>query len=200
MTHTAFFYGTLMATPVLHRVIHNPTIPSSLLPTLTTRPAILQNHTRHRVRHADYPAVVPSDDQGACVRGVLVSGLSDADIWRLDVFEGEEYERRRVRVRVLDGGEEEGEGEEVDAETYIWIAGAERLEPQEWDFDEFVREKMRRWVGGSEEERDSGFKDVDDAVAALQNDPTGGRGFNGQITRALENGSEAGKTMIRSAV
>lgn len=157
MTHAAFFYGTLMAPAVLHRVIRNPNVPSSLLQNLTTRPALLHKHTRHRVRDADYPAVMPSDEHGACVRGVLVEGLSDADIWRLDVFEGEDYERRRVRVKVLEdtGDEGEKEGEEVDAETYIWIAGAEPLDPQEWDFDEFVREKMQRWVG---EERDPGFK------------------------------------------
>lgn len=42
--------------------------------------------------------------------------------------------------------------------------------------------------------------DVDDAVAALKHDPTGGRGFNGAITKALENGGEAGETVVRSAV
>lgn len=97
-----------------------------------------------------------------------MQGLTDGDIWRLDVFEGSEYVRRKVGVRVLlpstsrevkDEGmgdlaqkeEDNVEGdEEVEAETYIWVAGEHRLEDDEWDFTEFVREKMGRWVGGVE--------------------------------------------------
>jgi hypothetical protein len=105
------------------------------------------------------------------VRGTLVEGLTDGDIWRLDIFEGSEYKRRKVSVRVLEtkkGNEEMGdfsqkeddniEGEEVEAETYIWIAGANRLEQQEWDFAEFVKDKMKNWVGEEGAEADEGFK------------------------------------------
>lgn len=76
-------------------------------------------------------------------------------MWRLDIFEGDEYARRRVRLRVLseDG---RGEGEEVEAETYVWVAGREKLEGGEWDFEAFRREKMRDWVGGGRE-ADGGF-------------------------------------------
>lgn len=49
------------------------------------------------------------------------------------------------------------EGEEVDAESYIWIAGAGELESEEWDFAEFVRDKMSRWVGREAAETDEGF-------------------------------------------
>lgn len=66
-------------------------------------------------------------------------------MWRLDIFEGDEYERRKVRCRVLEADGQEGE--EVVAETYVWIAGEERLEDAEWDFEQFQREKMRFWVG-----------------------------------------------------
>ncbi|KAH7071115.1 AIG2-like family-domain-containing protein [Paraphoma chrysanthemicola] len=216
MSHTAFFYGTLMAPPVLHRVIWGSQTPptpahASLL---HIRPAILHAHQRHKVKHADYPAILPtSAEANTSVRGTLVTGLTDGDLWRLDIFEGSEYQRRKVQVRVLDSPssstskkeEEEGmgdltqkaeeniEGKEVEAETYIWIAGAARLEPQEWDFAEFVRDKMSRWVGREAAETDEGFQgrpsinEVDDAVAALQ-DPTGGRGVNGGITRQLEDG------------
>lgn len=184
MSHTAFFYGTLMAPPVLHRVIWGSTTPptpahASLL---HIRPAILHAHRRHKVRNADYPAILPSSPS-ASVRGTLVQGLTDGDIWRLDIFEGHEYARRRVRVRPLvqaqveegqAGGKNGGEGgmgdlaqkeednveseEEVEAETYIWVAGAHRLEAEEWDFAEFVRDKMKRWVGGAVAERDEGFQ------------------------------------------
>lgn len=81
-----------------------------------------------------------------------MTGLTDADIWRLDVFEGDEYARREAKVKILtEVGDESGagnvEGEEVVVETYIWIAGEDRLEEKEWDFGEFQREKMRFWVG-----------------------------------------------------
>jgi hypothetical protein len=174
MSHTAFFYGTLMAPQVLHRVIWGSQTPptpahASLL---HIRPAILHAHQRRKVKHADYPAILPTQkEEGHSVRGTLVTGLTDGDIWRLDIFEGSEYLRRKVNVRVLQherkgGGmgdvqqaeEENKEGEEVEAETYIWIAGAQRLEAEEWDFAEFVRDKMKRWVGREAAETDEGFQ------------------------------------------
>lgn len=43
-------------------------------------------------------------------------------------------------------------GDEVQAVTYVWIAGAERLEEAEWDFETFKRDKMAWWVGADESE------------------------------------------------
>ncbi|KAJ4293374.1 hypothetical protein N0V90_008657 [Kalmusia sp. IMI 367209] len=217
-THTAFFYGTLMAPAVLHRVIWGQSTPptpahASLL---HIRPAILHAHQRHKVRYADYPAVRPSTSSSS-VRGTLVTGLTDGDIWRLDIFEGDQYTRRRVKVRVLQqtsqkGGDAKGgignvqqkeednvEGAEVEAETYIWTAPAKELEDEEWDFSEFVRDKMQRWVGREAADMDEGFQDVDDAVAAGK-DPTGGRGVNGDITRQLDNESRTEKEALKAAV
>lgn len=86
------------------------------------------------------------------------------------------YERVGVGVRVLEQrkGEGEGEegmgdletreednveGEEVQAQTYVWKAGEQLLESKEWDFEVFVREKMGRWVGGEGREgEDEGFR------------------------------------------
>lgn len=97
------------------------------------------------------------------VRGTLVEGLTDGDIWRLDIFEGSEYERMPVKVRVLESKGRAGdpehknvEGEEIDAQTYIWTAAQQRLETEEWDFDQFVKEKMSRWVG--RDAADEGFQ------------------------------------------
>jgi hypothetical protein len=248
MSHTAFFYGTLMAPPVLHRVIwgsQSPPTPAHAS-LLQIRPAILHAHRRHKVKGADYPAILPvsaSTSPSSSVRGTLVEGLTDGDIWRLDIFEGSEYQRRKVKVKVLQDNskkgdaenEEEGmgdlsqteqdniEGEEVEAETYIWTAGSYRLEPKEWDFAEFVRDKMKRWVGREAAETDEGFQgrpsiigipssvegktcsvliyiaDVDDAVAEQQ-DPTGGRGVNGGISRQLVEGGKRVDEVLKSAV
>ena len=90
------------------------------------------------------------------VRGTFVEGLTDGDLWRLDIFEGCQYTREEVRVKLLDKvGDEAGhgnvEGEEVSAKTYVWAEGLEYLENSEWDFGEFRREKLHRWSGGNEE-------------------------------------------------
>lgn len=113
------------------------------------------------MRNADYPAIILDQRDGSSsVRGTYVTGLTDSDIWRLDIFEGNEYERVKVKCKLLKqvGDASSGEGnvegeEEVEAETYVWIAGEERLDAREWDFAEFQREKMRFWVGeGADEE------------------------------------------------
>ena len=173
MSHTAFFYGTLMAPPVLHRVIWGSAdnVPDAQKAHLHVRPAILHNYQRHKVMEADYPAILPTQNSKSSVRGTLVEGLTDGDIWRLDIFEGSEYERRKVKVRLLESKtaeegmgnleQEEGdnvEGEEVEAEAYVWIGEEEDLEKEEWDFAEFVRDKMKYWVGREGAEMDEGFQ------------------------------------------
>lgn len=164
-----------MAPPVLHRVIYgssdpqNLNVPQAQADVLRIRPAILHAYQRHKVKNADYPAILPSNESSS-VRGTLVSGLTDGDIWRLDIFEGSEYERKKVKVCVLEQSQNEGmgdvnqaeadnvEGEELEAEVYVWTASPNRLEPQEWDFAEFVRDKMSRWVGREASDMDEGFQ------------------------------------------
>lgn len=183
-SHTAFFYGTLMAPQVLHRVIYgnpNPSDPATkiLASQLRIRPAILHGFQRHRVKFADYPAIRPEKGT-TTVRGTLVEGLTDGDIWRLDIFEGSEYKRQRVLVKVLSSKDGEGEGmgdvaqkendnvegEEIEAETYVWTAGENRLEMTEWDFSEFVRDKMSRWVGSEGADMDEGFQGRQSIIGA----------------------------------
>ena len=137
-----------MAPQVLHRVLYGSTTPhSSQLEALKIQPAILPKYVRHRVAHCDYPAILPSPEPSASVRGTYVQGLTAADQWRLDIFEGDEYERVKVTLRPLNADGEQGH--EVEAETYVWVAPKDDLEESEWDFEEFRREKISRWVGSS---------------------------------------------------
>lgn len=135
-----------MAPFVLYRVCYGSSTPEpSQMNLLTVQPAILRQHKRHRLKGSDYPAVLQCEQSDASVRGTFVTGLTDEDLWRLDIFEGKEYERKQVRVQILD--EEGAEMKEAHAETYIWIADEDLLEKREWDFEEFVREKMMlNWV------------------------------------------------------
>lgn len=237
--HTAFFYGTLMAPSVLKRVTDHD--PASTTSPLRSRPAILHNHRRHRVKGADYPAVIPNPSQSnkdISVRGTVVQGLTSEDLWRLDLFEGDEYERKQVRVQILsaenldkisdpalrsaNGTESQhSTQEELEAETYIWIAGEHRLEDQEWDFDEFVKEKMWRWAPSEESRIDSanarsdapaedeGFEDVRRAVEGRKtngqnpdHDATGGRLLGGTFEHTVRQGKDREKDaqLLESAV
>ncbi|KAE8355757.1 AIG2-like family-domain-containing protein [Aspergillus coremiiformis] len=179
--HILFFYGTLMAPQILHRVIHGSPDPEPWQRALLTfKPAVLHGYRRHRVRGADYPGIVAdrSADGAASVLGTVVSGLTDGDIHRLDIFEGAEYEKGKVSVRILResldrqeggpdgkdtdrhlrdvldaaGAEFADEGEEVEAATYVYVAGKGRLEDGEWDFEAFKRDKMAWWVSADESE------------------------------------------------
>jgi len=195
-SHSAFFYGTLMAPQVLHRVIYGTTTPTpKQKSSLTIRPAILEGYSRRKVRGCDYPAIIPSSTssinlaESSSVRGTLVTGLSARNVYRLDVFEGDEYKRQKANVQFISPSADDGSGElrgkAVEAETYVWIDGEERLEEGEWDFGTFVREKLGRWVGHKE------YLEVDEAVRGLENgvDPTGGRAMG-----------MAEKEVVRSAV
>ncbi|KAL8909032.1 MAG: hypothetical protein Q9207_000483 [Kuettlingeria erythrocarpa] len=186
-----------MEPQVLYRVCYGSSTPSSFQKSLLSiRPAILHAHCRHRVLDRDYPAIIPSPHDS--VRGTYVQGLTSGDIFRLDVFEGDEYERRKVKIRLLnvegnENGEGNVEGKELEAATYVWVAGKEELEDGEWDFGEFQREKMQRWIGGRGE-----YDEVDEAVKARGEDPTGGRGAYSSNTDKLqiEQEAEAWKSAI----
>jgi hypothetical protein len=157
---TAFFYGTLIAPAVLSRVLFGPSYASTTSttrrPLPAARPALLPGYERRRVRGADYPGIIPRE--GGEVRGVLVTGLTEGDLHRLDVFEGDQYTRREVEVQVLpiqdsagslvEAAPAGGEGTEtVRVLTYVWTADPRELEAREWDYDEFKREKLWRWAG-----------------------------------------------------
>lgn len=177
-----------MAPKILHRIINGTPEPTPRQSQrLAPKPAVLHGYTRHRVKDADYPGIIPSSntpgaEAEASVLGTLVTGLTDADIRLLDLFEGDEYEKRLVSVRILRepgsgvGGREGGsvgkdvgerlkdvlemagaeiaseKGEEVEAWTYVYVAGDEELEEGTWDFETFKREKMAWWVEADERE------------------------------------------------
>jgi hypothetical protein len=63
----------------------------------------------------------------------------------------------------------------VDAEVYIWIAPIEWLRRDLWDYETFVREKVRFWVGkdydpGRYEEEYKGPETTNGTEAAVDED------------------------------
>lgn len=126
--------------------------------------AELFGHVRWAVRDEEYPGLVQADGggcTGASVRGVLYRGLSPQEFKRLDAFEGIEYERVMVRVRVWRNGENRIEGAQDGSfdsrlEEQAWVyrfreAFADRLLPTPWDPERFESEGkqrfMQRYVG-----------------------------------------------------
>ncbi|KAI0635850.1 hypothetical protein C8Q77DRAFT_1099974 [Trametes polyzona] len=110
MSYSAFFYGTLMHPAILRRVIGHEGSQLEICP------AVLLEHTRHKIQRADYPGVVPYSQSQALfrssgrgdlapaertVRGTFVQGLNERDVALLDLFEGDEYVRETVAVHPL---------------------------------------------------------------------------------------------------
>jgi len=147
--HCAFFYGTLMVPGVFYSVCYNASDPPKAFQDLHTfTPAILHGYCRRRVEFADYPGIIEDNDHK--VFGTFTTGLTKANLERLDFFEGPSYERRTVTVKLLDKvgdvhGHGQVEGEERKAEVYVYLNPAE-LEDREWDLEEFRREKMQNWT------------------------------------------------------
>lgn len=149
-----------MAPEVLHRVIYGSSKgPSSTALTIT--PALLPDYCRHRVRFADYPAIIA--EPGHTVRGTYVTGLTPSNMRSLDWFEGSQYERKVVTVKTLARKDKEHVhgasatmadaiemGEEKEAQTYVFT-DLNSLEKGEWDFDFFRRERLKNWADDSEE-------------------------------------------------
>lgn len=136
-----------MAPEVFFSVCYGDKNPPQAIRNLHTfTPAVLEDYCRHRVRFADYPAAVP--EKGHNIRGIYATGLTDANMEKLDYFEGSEYERRAVKVQVVEkDGDKEISGPEKNTYVYVFVK-LNDLEQREWDFEEFRREKLNMWTRG----------------------------------------------------
>ncbi|CAN8095429.1 unnamed protein product [Discula destructiva] len=138
-----------MEPQVFYSVCYNNRDPSTDVKARHTFvPAVLHDYCRHRVKYADYPGMV--EDPGHSVFGMVVSGITKANLERLDFFEGSQYDRRVVRPKLLTKvGDEKGEGnvegKQVVTESYIFVDQKE-LDLREWDFAEFKRDKLTKWT------------------------------------------------------
>lgn len=128
MGRHCFTYGSLMCADIMTAVCGME---------LAAEPATLAGYRRHPVRDEAYPGMRPTP--GHAVAGVLYRDAPPAAIERLDAFEGPQYERVTVGVRLADGNA-------IEADTYVFrpeYAGL--LLPGDWDFDRFLREGKPRF-------------------------------------------------------
>ncbi|KAK2460319.1 hypothetical protein APHAL10511_007708 [Amanita phalloides] len=186
---SAFFYGTLMHPKILREVLRKK---GKHLQICT---ALLMDYTRHQVKNADYPGIVPYETgrklidrelepEERCVRGTLVTGLTMADIKRLDWFETDDYIREVVSVYPLEEltalenfVHDEGQNkniierighvqprafDEILAGTMGAGVKAETyvyqdvgtLRPTLWSFSEFVEKNAWKWYGREDSEEE----------------------------------------------
>ncbi len=129
---------------VCYNVLHPP---AALTEGHSFLPGILQGFSRRRVKSEDYPGI--AEQEGHTVRGIVATGLTEANLYQLDYYEGREYERRRVKINLLKehqcNQQLKGGCDVIEAFVYVY-GDAEALEEGEWDFDEFRREKMLKYT------------------------------------------------------
>lgn len=129
-----------MAPEVFFSVCYGEKAPPAAIQKLHTfADAVLDGFCRHRVQFADYPAILR--EEGQSVRGIYVTGLTDANMQKLDHYEGSEYVLEDVQVRLESGGEKEMK----QTKTYVFLYPKD-IEEKEWDFEAFKKDKLKFWT------------------------------------------------------
>lgn len=126
-----FVYGTLR-----HATVRRAVLGADLDPAFV-RPASLPDFTVCKVAGASYPMLVAASGQQA--PGLLLSGLGQPWIDRLDRFETEDYKRRDCQVFL-----DTDQSRSVAAQTYR-PAGHLRADGP-WDFESWCRDGLARFL------------------------------------------------------
>ncbi|KAJ2997571.1 hypothetical protein HDV02_005383 [Globomyces sp. JEL0801] len=127
-----FVYGSLMADAVFKKItkIDNPK-------KLGT--GILKGYKRVQVMSAPYPAILKEDNSE--VVGFLYD-IPNIQLWDLlDQYESDLYKRITVDVIL----QQEKGIQSVKADVYLWNANINQLSQLEWDYDDFVKNKLPGW-------------------------------------------------------
>ena len=109
-------------------------------------PIALYGYRRVAVKHADYPALIPSPSLGDSVAGYLIYPRGETDRKKIDDFEGESYCRQIVSVNLQDDDGGAG-GSRVQAYAYIWAGETDVLwGEREWVFERFRERRLEDWI------------------------------------------------------
>jgi len=122
MYQRMFVYGTLLHDDILRKLIG--VVPPS-------QPATLQGFRRMRMLDRPWPVIRPAP--AAKVSGRILTGLKRGQLRQIDRYEGKEYKRKRVRVRLPDGRH---------CNAWAYVAAAGGGEP--WS-NESEQRHRRRW-------------------------------------------------------
>ncbi|KAB5513689.1 hypothetical protein DKX38_027595 [Salix brachista] len=131
--HNVFMYGSLLADDVVRALLSR---------TPQSSPAILNG--QFSIKGRVYPAILPVENKK--VRGKVLQGITDLELYILDEFEDVEYERVTVDVSLMDSSNKS------QAFAYVW---SDKNDPNlygEWDFERIAsckRLKVKATVLGS---------------------------------------------------
>ncbi|MCJ1363814.1 hypothetical protein MMC16_002923 [Acarospora aff. strigata] len=134
-TRPSFFYGSLMFPKIVSDVTWRNDV-DSIIKRMT--PAVLPRHQRYVVSWADFPAVLPSDEPGDSVRGMLLFGLNEQENARIENYESGLYTMEHAQVEVVLS---DGNTRLVVADVFIWKnPRGELIEVQDrlWSIEGFV--------------------------------------------------------------
>jgi gamma-glutamylcyclotransferase (GGCT)/AIG2-like uncharacterized protein YtfP len=118
-----FTYGSLMFAEVWTRVVRGQYRQSL---------AVAHGYRRYAVRDETYPGMIP--DGQAEVGGVVYFNVNPADLEALDAFEGEDYCRAEIMLRLPDGGL-------LQAQTYLYLP-TEKLSGASWEPESFQMQRF----------------------------------------------------------
>lgn len=85
-----FTYGTLMQANKMTKIIGR--IPPNV-------PAVIKNYSAFQLKNRSYPGLLPSNQQTA---GILYQNITPAEFELLDEYEGDEYRREVVTIKLND--------------------------------------------------------------------------------------------------
>ncbi len=126
--HHLYAYGTLQVSEVLRQVIGRG---------VASRPALLEDYARYRLRHRLYPGIV--EHRGGRVTGLVYSSIDAHEMERLDAYEGSLYERRALTLWV--------EGQKIEAQGYVLRSEHRgQLSQDPWNLEAFNREHLAGYL------------------------------------------------------
>ncbi len=122
-----FVYGTLLSSEITEKLTGK---------TFKTLHAVLEGYKMYCVKGCDYPAIIM--EEGAETIGKILVNIDDSDLKILSVFEGDEYEKREVKVLCNNKYE--------DALTFVWANDKDFLVNREWDFEDFQKNRLKFYL------------------------------------------------------
>jgi gamma-glutamylcyclotransferase (GGCT)/AIG2-like uncharacterized protein YtfP len=131
-----FTYGTLMLSEVMVAVTNCE---------FRFNNAILKGYARFTVKGESYPGIIPATD--AATDGIIYFDVDELSLKRLDIFEGDLYQRIAISV-------EKEDGEVINAEAYVVKPKFKHyLSSSEWNIKEFAQKHLKAFL-----ENYSGFQ------------------------------------------
>ncbi|KAG7626965.1 unnamed protein product [Arabidopsis thaliana] len=131
-SHDVFVYGSFQEPAVVNLILECSPVMVS---------AQLHGYHVYRLKGRLHACISPSEN--GLINGKILTGLTDSQLENLDMIEGSEYVRKTVEVVLTDTSEKK------QVETYIW---ANKDDPNlygEWDFEEWRRLHMDKFIEAS---------------------------------------------------